>query len=95
MRKNLALECVYERLLSSGNKIKESDRVTFVTKVIKQVYEPTVFENYIQDVVVDGKTIELSIWDTAGNAINLDNIKHIVSLTTKVFIYQVKKNSIV
>ncbi|GAA5799666.1 small GTPase superfamily [Helicostylum pulchrum] len=31
-----------------------------------QVYEPTVFENYVQEVVVDGKTIELSIWDTAG-----------------------------
>ncbi|KAI9258269.1 ras family-domain-containing protein [Sporodiniella umbellata] len=31
-----------------------------------QVYEPTVFENYVNEVKVDGKEIELSIWDTAG-----------------------------
>ncbi|KAI7887708.1 small GTPase superfamily [Mucor mucedo] len=38
----------------------------FTRGYFPQVYEPTVFENYIQDVIVDGKTIELSIWDTAG-----------------------------
>lgn len=39
----------------------------FTRGYFPQVYEPTVFENYIQDVIIDGKTIELSIWDTAGN----------------------------
>jgi hypothetical protein len=28
--------------------------------------EPTVFENYVQDVHVDGEVVELSLWDTAG-----------------------------
>ncbi|CEJ01808.1 Putative GTP-binding protein rho3 [Rhizopus microsporus] len=31
-----------------------------------QVYEPTVFDNYVNDVYIDGKHVELSIWDTAG-----------------------------
>lgn len=28
--------------------------------------EPTVFENYVHDIHVDDQTIELSLWDTAG-----------------------------
>jgi hypothetical protein len=31
-----------------------------------QVYVPTVFENYVADIEIDGKQIELALWDTAG-----------------------------
>lgn len=27
---------------------------------------PTVFENYVTDCIVDGKNIQLALWDTAG-----------------------------
>ncbi|KAH9935863.1 ras family-domain-containing protein [Epithele typhae] len=30
------------------------------------VYEPTVFENFVHDIYVDEQLIELSLWDTAG-----------------------------
>jgi len=30
------------------------------------IYEPTVFENYVQDVDLGDQVVELSLWDTAG-----------------------------
>ncbi|CAK5267786.1 unnamed protein product [Mycena citricolor] len=38
----------------------------FTRGFFSQVYEPTVFENYVHDIYVDEQQVELSLWDTAG-----------------------------
>ncbi|RZC41108.1 Ras and/or Miro domain containing protein [Asbolus verrucosus] len=40
--------------------------IAFAKDIFLSDYKPTVFENYVADVEVDGKTIELSLWDTSG-----------------------------
>lgn len=34
---------------------------------IDQVWVPTIYENYVADVEVDGRHVELSLWDTSGS----------------------------
>lgn len=38
----------------------------FTRGYFPKVYEPTVFENYIHDIFIDGQQVQLSLWDTAG-----------------------------
>lgn len=41
--------------------------IVFSKDQFPEVYVPTVFENYVADIEVDGKCVELALWDTAGN----------------------------
>jgi Ras family protein A len=40
--------------------------IVFSKGTFPEVYVPTVVENYVADVEVDGKHVELALWDTAG-----------------------------
>ncbi|CCH61441.1 hypothetical protein TBLA_0E03870 [Henningerozyma blattae CBS 6284] len=53
-------------ILGDGACGKTSLLNVFTRGYFPKVYEPTVFENYIHDIFVDGKHITLSLWDTAG-----------------------------
>ena len=52
--------------------------------------EPTVFENYVQDLYIDDQLVELSLWDTAGASLSPNAFgKRLTCIS------QDKKNSIV
>merc|ERR1711971_717368 len=40
--------------------------IVFSKDQFPEVYVPTVLENYVADIEVDGKQVELALWDTAG-----------------------------
>eukprot|EP00127_Corallochytrium_limacisporum_P002736 Clim_evm45s136 gene=Clim_evmTU45s136 len=40
--------------------------IVFSKDQFPEVYVPTVFENYVADIEVDNKVVELALWDTAG-----------------------------
>ncbi|VDM41371.1 unnamed protein product [Toxocara canis] len=45
---------------------KTSLLIVFCKDQFPDVYVPTVFENCVADIEVDGKQVELALWDTAG-----------------------------
>lgn len=53
-------------ILGDGASGKTSLLNVFTRGYFPHVYEPTVFENYVHDIFIDGQPVQLSLWDTAG-----------------------------
>ncbi|KAI9307673.1 small GTPase superfamily, partial [Cunninghamella echinulata] len=52
-------------VVGDGSIGKSSILNVFTNGVFPQEYEPTVYENYVADIEIDGKLVELALWDTA------------------------------
>lgn len=46
-------------------KLEKKKTLAYLPELQKS-YEPTVFENYVKDITIGDQTIQLSLWDTAG-----------------------------
>ncbi|KAJ3127437.1 GTP-binding protein Rho1 [Nowakowskiella sp. JEL0407] len=53
-------------VVGDGASGKTSLLIRFSKDSFPEAYIPTVFETYVKDVFVQGKQIELALWDTAG-----------------------------
>ncbi|KAJ3045257.1 GTP-binding protein Rho1 [Rhizophlyctis rosea] len=53
-------------IVGDGASGKTSLLMVFKKDEFPHEYVPTVFENYVKDVMVDGRHVELALWDTAG-----------------------------
>lgn len=59
--------------------------IVFSKDQFPEVYVPTVFENYVADIEVDGKQVELALWDTAGQE-DYDRLRPLSYPQTDVFL---------
>lgn len=68
LRKDLSFDQLLTRLLSRGMSHGHGCRLSWFMLTIDQKYVPTVFENYITQTLhrSSGKSVELALWDTAG-----------------------------